>query len=759
MSRPVIPRIERPPVTRPDVLLSLAILSVALGIRLVYVFQLRENPLFDAPVMDERYHDEWAVAIAEGRTFMKEPYFRAPLYPGLLGVVYAIAGHDYLVPRILQAILGSLSCVVLYWIGREVFTRAVGFVAAIAAAGYWILVYFDGELLISCLLVFLDLVLILTLLRAWRAPGKLLFTAAGVILGLSAIARPNILLFAPFVLAWIAILSRGHRAPAIANMVCFCVGAALMIAPVAIRNSVVGGDRVLISSQGGVNFYIGNNPQSDGRTAIVPGTPGGWWAGYHATIARAEAALGRKLKPSEVSSYYYREGWRFIRDHPREALALYVLKLRLWWTRGEVPNDKGINFWTEQFTPIVRWLPLGFGVVGPLGLVGLALALRQPVRLFPLWGFILVYMASFLPFFCTSRYRVPTIPPLILLGAYAVFEIIAAGARFRWRLLVLAASVAAAGTALVHVTPDTKPFRSDAFDYARLALAYSGKAQVGRAEEAYQKALAIAPYFVTARINYGSLLLRVGRWQEAVTQFQAGISSNHRLMGETGELNAVAHFQLAQALNWLGKDVAAQPHYATAAALDAKYSSGSRPQLIARARELLESGMGHFAQGRFEEAVTALRSCLQFDKQNYRAMNYLAHSLVRTGQPDAAYETFRGMLAIDAGQAALDLALLAVMHPNDTDRTAAAALKYARHACPDPDECGLLALDALGMAYAATADYSRAAALAKLGIGRAGRATRAQDQAFAEVFRLRLTSYQAGQPARPLTAGPADPSP
>ena len=94
------------------------------------------------------------------------------------------------------------------------------------------------------------------------------------------------------------------------------LGCLLPIVPVTIRNQVVGDDLVLISSQAGVNFYIGNNPLSDGRTAIVPGTPGGWWEGYHATIERAERATGRDLKPSPVSRYYFGEAFALTADPP-----------------------------------------------------------------------------------------------------------------------------------------------------------------------------------------------------------------------------------------------------------------------------------------------------------------------------------------------------------------------------------------------------------------------------------------------------------
>ena len=46
----------------------------------------------------------------------------------------------------------------------------------------------------------------------------------------------------------------------------------IFIIPVTVRNYVVDRDLVLISYKSGIAFYIGNNPLSDGMTAIVPGT-------------------------------------------------------------------------------------------------------------------------------------------------------------------------------------------------------------------------------------------------------------------------------------------------------------------------------------------------------------------------------------------------------------------------------------------------------------------------------------------------------
>jgi 4-amino-4-deoxy-L-arabinose transferase-like glycosyltransferase len=474
---------------RLDVALLAGVVLFAFGLRLVYVLQVSRSPLFDHPTMDALYHDQWARALAVGERYMDGPYFRAPLYPAFLACIYKLTGGSYFAPRVVQALLSSLSCGLLFVIGRLVFSRTVGAVAGLAAASYWILIYFDGELLIPSLIVFLDLLLILLLLHAVRRPGAVVLGAAGLVLGLSAIARPNILLFAPAVAVWLLFLSRPRWPRGLARAACFSAGALVPVLPVTIRNYVVGHDLVLIASQGGVNFYIGNNPLSNGKTAVAPGTPPGWWSGYYATIEQAEQALGRKLKPSEVSRYYYRRAWEFIRDEPLAALRLTAHKLRLFWLRWEISNNKNIYFWTEQFTPVVRFLPLNFDVVGPLGILGLWLCRKRAGGLFPLWGFVLIYMVSVVMFFCTARYRVPVLAPLILLGTHSVFWLAESLRQKRWTAVRNAMFVLIPAALLVKITYGAPQLQHDAESYWRLAGGYERAGAPALALQSYRDAL------------------------------------------------------------------------------------------------------------------------------------------------------------------------------------------------------------------------------------------------------------------------------
>jgi tetratricopeptide (TPR) repeat protein len=435
---------ENTPFERADTLAFLLIVAGAFALRLVYILQYRSSPTFAHPIMDPLYHVEWARALAAGESFMAgEPYFRAPLYPWLLGICFRLFGESYLLPRIFQAALSALTCGFLFLTGRRAFGRLVGIAAGAVAAAYWLYLYFAGELLITTLIVFLDAVLMWLLLRADHSRAARRFFAAGLVLGLSAIARPNIVLFGLFVLPWIGLSDRGRGRRALSNLVVFAAACLIPILPVTVRNYVAGGDLVAISSQGGVNFYIGNSPDSDGIRAVVPGTRPDWWGGYYDSIEIAERAEGRDLRPSQVSDYFLGRGLAFIREDPGAWLELTGRKVRYYTNARVISNNQPIGFFARRYAPVVRYLPVGFGIVAPLGILGLILSLRRR-RLFPLWGFVIIYSASVVAFFVCTRFRMPVTGILIVLASMAVSRLAAQVRRARWRqaaLMVLALAV------------------------------------------------------------------------------------------------------------------------------------------------------------------------------------------------------------------------------------------------------------------------------------------------------------------------------
>ena len=108
------------PSSRSPLTWFLIIMVVAFLLRLVHLLQLRQaDPLFLSPQMDSLYHHQWALAIAAGREFIADAYFRAPLYPYFLGLLYEIFGANLMVVRIIQSFIGSAACGLVYLLARQ----------------------------------------------------------------------------------------------------------------------------------------------------------------------------------------------------------------------------------------------------------------------------------------------------------------------------------------------------------------------------------------------------------------------------------------------------------------------------------------------------------------------------------------------------------------------------------------------------------------------------------------------------------------
>lgn len=479
-----------PPWTRRERWALLALALGAFGLRVAHVLAMRESPYFDAPTMDGAYHLEWARAILAGERFQEGPFFRAPLYPWFLAATLGVSGGSLVAARVLQSLCGVATVVLTTALGRRLGGRLSGWVAGVLAATSWVLVYFDGEFLIPALAVPLNLAaLLLTLRLADRATPRRAF-GAGVAWGVAALARPNVLLLMPFLALWLAWRAREAGARRCAGAAALALGTVVPILPITVTNRVTGGEWVLISTQAGVNFWIGNNPDSDGSTAIVPGTRAGWWEGYYDSIAQAEAAEGEPLSASGVSRHYAGRAWRWMLAEPSEALAHFARKARLFVLDAELGNNLDVTFFAHHYDPLARLSPVDFDLLLALGSLGLLLGFRRAGALFPAWGFVLVYSASVVLFFVCSRFRVPVAP---LLMAYA-------GLAIQWGVE-----------------------RGRGRDWIRLAAAFAWVAVV-YAGANFRPAYLVPPE-ATGRFLLGQAALAGGRPAEAVIEFERALEA------------------------------------------------------------------------------------------------------------------------------------------------------------------------------------------------------------------------------------------
>ena len=460
------------------------VIGLAFALRVGYVLELDENPTFLHPVVDAETYAYHATQLAAGNWLWRgqDPFWQPPLYPYFLALVKVVFPQSFLyAARFIQALLGGLLCALVYWLGRRMFQPVVGGIAALMAAFYGPLIFFDGEILPATLAAVLDAAGLLILLQGLERPTNGKFIAAGVLLGLGGLAVATVLGFVAVGAGWMGwyFWSRATPMGQVAQWVgLFLLGTVLVIAPVTLRNYVVGKDLVLISYNAGINFYIGNNEDYDGLVNIRPG----WeW----------DDLVGRPKKEgiewaSEKSAYFFGQAAQYMGAQPFDYLRLLAKKVFLFWHGDEIGRNQDVYFWRNYSNILAltlwKWgIAFPFGLVGPLALVGLLFCVRSRGLTLPI-VFVAVYALGVIVFFVTGRYRVPVLPLLILFAAYGGYEIYGYLSRRDWARggLVLAcfgifallanwqlAPMNMAGGAAVHYNLGNGYARQGKLDWAR----------------------------------------------------------------------------------------------------------------------------------------------------------------------------------------------------------------------------------------------------------------------------------------------------
>ncbi len=491
-------------------LIVVALLAVALLWRLVFFLEMNASPYGDNLSLDSQVYHEVALAAAAGEWSHGQTFFQAPLYPWILGIVYSVAGPSQMVAKLLQILLSVASCWLIFRIADRVFDRAVALVALGICAVYGMSLYFANELLVVTVIVFLDLLGLDLLLRAVAEHRKILWTAAGLVFGLSAIARPTILPFVAVVGIWIVISGwrAGRLRTALHEVVLFGVSVVLPIAPVTLHNYLADGDLVLIASNGGVNFFIGNNPQSDGITAAVPGTRADRWGGHEDQVRIAREGLNDPgATPRKISDYWYDRAWLEILSDPVGAVRHTAYKAFILINAHEVSNNRVIEFATRH-SSIYSWATLKIWLILPLAVAGLVIGggRRQPKSLLVM--FVVVYSATLIPFFINARFRLPLAAVLTVFAASAVV------AWYRWvrerffdRKMVVSVVVTLLMVVLIRPLPALKV--ADAQAFFNEAEACRAHGDFPAAANWYQEALDEFPGYCDAAFNLAQIHARV----------------------------------------------------------------------------------------------------------------------------------------------------------------------------------------------------------------------------------------------------------
>lgn len=330
------------------------------------------------PVFDAAAYAKIAANLDEENGFTLGPSATQPASnysPGLplfVAGIYKLSGgvHERLA-RIVLALIGTLSALFTYLIGRRLSGPGAGLIGAAAIAIYPALLEYQGMLMGEPLAATLLSGAVLAALWASGSEPRERWLIPGLLFGALALVRPEYLAVA--LLASLVVLARNGRrdwSRTVVQALLVLAGVALAVVPWTVRNAVALDRFVPVSTGGGQVLFAGTYLPSDGNpekvgAEVVERHPELF--GPHAVERlRLEQILarlaGQRYPGVETDKALGRMGreqlWNDISEKPLEYAGFVATKIGRIWSHG--PRD----VMREPGWELLHWLLVALGLVG-----------------------------------------------------------------------------------------------------------------------------------------------------------------------------------------------------------------------------------------------------------------------------------------------------------------------------------------------------------------------------------------------------------
>jgi len=334
---------------------------------------------------------------------------RTPLYPFFIALVYAVFGAKPMAIVYVQALIGAMTCVLIYLAGKRIFNPLAGMISALLVVCYPYLIYYTGVVMAETLFAFLITLTVYMLLYAGDNEKLSLWAFSGISLGLTALCKPVILVFSLFICFWMW-FALADKKRAMVSILVLGIATTAVILPWTSRNYLKYNAFILIST-GGQDFWLSNNDVAmslETSPDLDMSAPDKWvWfpKERHAEIS--------KMPKLEADRVFWKEGKEWIRDNPDKfAWLLPKRLLHFWrlWPKMASSRDKMLAKMTS-------------GIYFPLAFAGVILSFRRYWKKTLLLILLFVsFTAAYLPFYCMVRYRVPLDPIVLIFTGYVLAE-------------------------------------------------------------------------------------------------------------------------------------------------------------------------------------------------------------------------------------------------------------------------------------------------------------------------------------------------
>lgn len=375
------------------------VLLIALTVRLYTAFTTTELPQDDALA-----YDRLAIDLLSGKGYVGEDdlptSLRPPAYSFVLSVIYFIFGHSYLAVRIFQAFLGTLTVFLFYLIGRDIHSETTGVMAAFFAAAYPSYIILTKLLFSETLFTFLLALSVYLFLKMRKALFASTAVLLGITLGILSLTRSSALLL-PFIYTTLLLLlvprDKIKRALYFAGLVLLFY--VITLSPWIYRNNVIHARPVLISTNGGLNFYQSVTPVRGKIFGLIPSDK---------TIEESKQITNE----AEKDKFLFKKAIERIAENPMRTCKLAFMRSLFYWGFFDWEVQKGTEY-NYMYAFILPFFMLGF-----------ALGLKD-IRGFGMIQAIIVYFSLLILVSQGAvRYRLPTDGFLFILGSFGISSIL-----------------------------------------------------------------------------------------------------------------------------------------------------------------------------------------------------------------------------------------------------------------------------------------------------------------------------------------------
>jgi 4-amino-4-deoxy-L-arabinose transferase-like glycosyltransferase len=374
--------------------------------------------------------------LVRGHGFVAEPdgkpiLWRAPLYPAFLAGVYSLFGeHHETAVFIAQAVLDTMTALLIYWLGRRLFEESVGILSAVIFALHPLSAYFSLRFMPEPLFTLVFTATISAWCAVWQHRRTTGFMAVGMLTGVAALIKPVALGLWPFLAICAGYRLRHQVGRALRAVLALTFACLVVLTPWMVRNYHVTGHVILSATGGGYAFWLGNQMASEGRED---------WEVEGATLERLferrdailAAASGRQFRPvplsqrnrsflepvnftAEEDHAFLVAAWQEIASHPFDSMVLTGKKLFRFWFSIFLPANR----WVEPYLIVFQSIFLS------LAALGMMKAYRQGVDLFLLLPPVVFLMVATTLTYATIRYSIPLVPVMMIFMVTGLQEVV-----------------------------------------------------------------------------------------------------------------------------------------------------------------------------------------------------------------------------------------------------------------------------------------------------------------------------------------------